>query len=123
MKNTILFGAFLLCYFFAFGQGNLQFNQVLLLNSTLAADANLGTVPANKVWKIESFGGNCGGSTRGTLNGSPAGALSRGSTVADLQNSSWTLPVWLPAGTQLGFTNGCSGSLIWYSIIEFNIVP
>jgi hypothetical protein len=44
-------------------QGNLQFNQTLLLSTTQASNVLLGTVPAGKVWKVEGFGsGNSGAS-------------------------------------------------------------
>jgi hypothetical protein len=70
MKNLIL--SFIIVFFsiIARAQGNLQFNQVILLS-------NLQTVPAGKVWKIESMfmpspsfikyqtqdGGSCGCNT------------------------------------------------------------
>ena len=122
MKNTISLIIMLLFTCFAFGQGNLQFNQVLLLNSTANSNLTLGTVPAGKVWKIESFGGFSGGAVYGTLNGNTAGTLCRNTVNNSFEQASWTLPVWLPAGTQLGFTNN-NGSFFWYSIIEFNVVP
>lgn len=105
-------------------QGTLQFNQVLLLSSTAISNFTLGTVPANKVWKVESFGGAAGNTIQGYLNGNDAGYLySRYFSTGAIRQESFKLPVWLPAGTQLGFNNNAAGQFIWFSIIEFNIVP
>ena len=109
-------------------QGNtLQFGQVLLLNSTVASTNNLGTVPANKVWKIESFGGADNTvAIEGKLNAANAGRLTQAGNVGTSQIiwlNSWQMPVWLPAGTQLGYSGNNIGNLVWFSIIEFNLVP
>lgn len=90
-----------------FSQGNLQFNQVLTFGGTLCASCSqpIGTVPAGKVWKIESKGG----ATINTVNG-----------VSVTQSISY--PFWLKAGDILGhYTGSAQDSFI--SIIEFNIVP
>lgn len=106
-----------------YAQGNLQINQVLLLNSTLASNSNLGTVPSGKIWKIESFACSYTVSQGGLhlmLNGVEAGLLSPTSLQTDIIK----YPIWLPAGTQLGFENNNSGGqMVWFSIIEFNLVP
>ena len=115
----------ILSFTHSFAQGNLQFNQVLLLTSTAASNLTLGTVPANKVWKVESLGGSTGNTVVGQINGSGAGALggSPATSGNGLYYCSFKLPTWLPAGTQFGFSNNGSGSQVWFSIIEFNIVP
>ena len=105
-----------------YAQGNLQMNQVLLLNSTLVSNTNLGTVPSGKIWKVESFGISYLASQGGVhlmLNGIEGGLLSPTSFQSDIVKC----PIWLPAGTQLGFENNGAGAMIWFSIIEFNIVP
>lgn len=88
-------------------QGNLQFNQVLTYGGTLCASCNqpIGTVPAGKVWKVESKGG----ATINTVNGTPI-------------TQTVTYPFWLKAGDALGHYTGSAQD--WFiSIIEFNIVP
>ena len=107
-------------------QGNLQFNQVLLLSTSTNGNVTLGTVPSNKVWKIEASGtsadgyNNCGFSFDGGTNT----AYYVGS--AYIYNSSYehtnsTNVVWLPAGTTI--TAKTCNYYRWVSIIEFNIVP
>ncbi len=48
-----------ICFYFnsLSAQGTLQFNQVLLLQTSQSGSVLLGTVPAGKVWKIEAAGG------------------------------------------------------------------
>ena len=103
---------------------NLYFNQVLYLSSIVAGPVVLGTVPANKVWKIESFGGNAGANIYGRINGVDVGVLNaRNTAFATLNYNSWQLPVWLPAGTTLGYTANNGVDMVWFSIIEFNVGP
>lgn len=131
MKITKLFffaTLFVFTSFKSFSQGNLQFNQVLLLSDNVVTNTNLGTVPAGKVWKIESFGGVAAQAIHGTLNGVPAGALQKTayqsvSTASLINQNSFSLPVWLPAGTQLGYYGNLNGNIVWYSVVEFNILP
>ena len=115
-----------------FGQYNLQLNQVVLVSNTLQ------TVPAGKVWKVESYmqagiaapdmievGGSCAysdrhhpmivnGQTYFLINGSP-GHWSSGTFLA----ASNILPMWLPAGATL--RTACAKDVL--SVIEFNLVP
>lgn len=115
-----------------FGQYNLQLNQVVLVSNTLQ------TVPAGKVWKVESYmqagiaapdmievGGSCAysdrhhpmivnGQTYFLINGSP-GHGSSGTFLA----ASNILPMWLPAGATL--RTACAKDVL--SVIEFNLVP
>jgi hypothetical protein len=118
--------------FVGFGQYNLQLNQVVLVSNTLQ------TVPAGKVWKVESYmqagiaapdmievGGSCAysdrhhpmivnGQTYFLINGSP-GHGSSGTFLA----ASNILPLWLPAGATL--RTACAKDVL--SVIEFNLVP
>lgn len=101
-------------------QGNLQFNQVLLLDIAASGTYTI-NVPAGKVWKIESAA---------SYNGSNAGIVLRNSAVQAIGNfssSSTTAtscyPFWLPAGFSGSFLNSSSSGRISISIIEFNVVP
>lgn len=116
----------------AFTQYNLQFNQVLMVSNTIQ------TVPAGKVWKVESYmqagiaapdmievGGTCSLTDRHhpmivngqhyfLINGSPG----HGSSGVFLATSN-ILPMWLPAGATL--KTACSKDVL--SVMEFNLVP
>lgn len=118
--------------FVGYGQYNLQLNQVVLVSNTQQ------TVPAGKVWKVESYmqagiaapdmievGGSCAysdrhhpmivnGQTYFLINGSP-GHGSSGTFLA----ASNILPMWLPAGATL--RTACAKDVL--SVIEFNLVP
>lgn len=106
-------------------QGNLQFNNILLLEVTCCSPVSF-TVPSGKVWKIES-------STMSSVNypmriTSINGISTTGYITKDA-NSNYgvfpmNLPYWLPSNTQVAFTHGTSGGQKGFvSIIEFNIVP
>lgn len=119
----------------AFAQGNLQFNRAFLVEhsfavpiNTLAPYSDISiTVPAGKVWKIESvmanmyFGNGTISTTAGVLLNNRS--LFHGGVVA-------AFPIWLPEGTytmrvmytsNTGYTNSTAyGSL---SGIEFNVTP
>ena len=93
-------------------QGNLQFNQVLIVDATPLGTPV--TVPAGKVWKIESVGLssnsayfqiNWGGINYFVLNNSGNYA---------------NLPFWLPSGASVSFVGSVNGKV---SVIEFNVVP
>ena len=70
-----------------FGQGTLQFNQVMVLTAASGQQ----TVPANKVWKLESYSpsvarrytdfGNYGSVGRSTTNPHPCTGATSGSTT------------------------------------------
>lgn len=93
-------------------QGNLQFNQVLSLDAN--SGGNPVTVPAGKVWKIESvaFSSNnayfqiqWGGVNYFVLNNSTPYA---------------NLPYWLPSNESVSLVANVNAKV---SIIEFNVVP
>jgi hypothetical protein len=121
MKN-LLFLAFIFLMGAFKAQGNLQFNQVLLLSASANNTAQW-TVPAGKTWKIESMGG-WSACVYVYLNNQLA-FEHNGPVVSSggFYRNSESTPIWLPAGTTLGH-NGCvSSAYRWFSILEFNIVP
>lgn len=106
-----------------YSQGNLQFDQVISGSGTLGnngASTTL-TVPADKVWKIESVNGWADSGSR------PGLTINGVSTLI----STATFPIWLKAGDNFRLTvlsNPSSGNALgplnyYYSIIEFNIIP
>jgi len=127
MRNLFLLVS-ILFNFVLFAQGNLQFNQVLLLSTNQNSNVLLGTVPAGKTWKIEGYGTNltsyynCDFSFNGVNPAFRAGSTDSYSSAYTYVSS--TEQFWLPAGTPLhAFAcNGTTGYR-WVSIIEFNIIP
>jgi hypothetical protein len=106
-------------------QGNLQFNQAKLVSTVQ-------TVPAGKVWKVESIqyqGGpafylNTQGirSIEGTLSFQINGVVIYPSLHYMATNGAvpfQSFPIWLPAGSTLAAGSGTA----FLSVIEFNIVP
>ena len=108
-----------------FAQGNLQFNQVISINtsnswgtggSSAGWQADLYTVPADKVFKLTST--HIGGSAASesfTVNGT--------GVVAD------SGPIWLAAGDIIGVQGGASCNFCTVSLnghfsgIEFSVSP
>ena len=90
MKKFITF-----CFFtisiYGYGQNNLVFDQVLLIELNVTTPV---TVPAGKVWKIEGY--NLGGTNL-------SGRIDLDGTAFYLQatNVGSNGPVWLPAGSEL----------------------
>ncbi len=133
--KKLYFILFILLNQLAFAQGNLQFNQVKLVTAQE-------TVPAGKVWKIESViyniaegsttyqTGNSGNCTSSDYNsaaivvaGTPT-KVGQGTSPLAYSNGAYVhsytiLPIWLPAGTTL--SGGICLNKI--SVIEFNITP
>jgi len=133
LKHLFLFAFFL--PLIAQAQGSLQFNQIKLVTT-------LETVPAGKVWKVESViynipidisgyqaanTANCNStnyrSTSIEVNGTPT-KVGQGTTTAAYSNLLYThaytrLPVWLPAGATLS-GGPCN---LQVSVIEFNVIP
>jgi hypothetical protein len=124
--KTFLFVLVLFFFGSFYAQGNLQFNQALLLSTNQASNVLLGTVPAGKVWKVEGFGsGNsgaseCGWSFDGTNAAFRSGNVYLGGSAYQTSNSTSTF--WLPAGTTV-YSLNCASNYRWISIIEFNIIP
>ena len=93
-------------------QGNLQFNQVLLI------DNNTATVPPGKVWKIEGVG---------LSSYSSFFSVSVAGQQVFLKNTNTgygpvfdSFPYWINGGQNVFFSGLNSGVA---SILEFNIVP
>ncbi len=130
IKVFLLFVCFFI-QFNSFSQGNLQFNQVIRVNTTAQ------TVPSGKVWKVETYMQsntyiseyieypNCNFPDRQhpflinskpyyQINGSPGhGSSGIMMAVGNL------FPLWLKAGEIVQTT--CPDNFL--SIIEYNIVP
>jgi len=123
MKN-IVFICFLWISFSVNSQGNLQFNQVLLVSTVQ-------TVPVGKVWKIESVTYSGGlpflGASSASATADQIKINSINQVVRSLSSqynggmTVWeqTFPIWLPSGTTLEVSTGVNN----ISVIEFNIVP
>lgn len=123
----------LISFFLSFGynaQGNLQFNQVIRVVEVLQ------TVPAGKVWKVESYleselinsnssSSSCTSSTihRPLIinNGFYyfVGDVAWGATNSLQMMNHNKFPIWLKTGDQIRTT--CSSDFA--SVIEFNIIP
>jgi hypothetical protein len=107
-------------------QGNLQFNQALIVTNTQL------TVPVGKVWKIESYTPS---SAYSTHNGNPqthtllingdsriiglSGGLNTNYSSGSHPPIIHPFPIWIPSGTTL--MSGPGTSMI--SVLEFNIIP
>lgn len=111
MKKLLIILA-LICSNIVWSQGNLQFNQVLILDATPAGNAI--TVPAGKVWKIESV----------ALSSNNAYfQIKWGATSYFILNNSSpyaNLPFWLPSNESASLIGSANAKV---SIIEFNVVP
>ena len=150
MKKALLILSLLALAIGANAQGNLQFNQVLSYTGTVSCNGintycsanspSSYTVPANKVWKLES----AGFSSYLANNNSPdiistyliinntyvyGGPVNRGS-FSQKNGILITSPVWLKSGDVLSWgmssactTNFISSASMHLSIIEFNIIP
>jgi hypothetical protein len=103
---------FLLLSIDLFSQGNLQFNQVLVLDAPVAG--NQVTVPAGKVWKIESV---AMASNNAYFQIQWAG-LSY--FIVNTSSGYNNMPFWLPSNATITLL-GSSATKV--SIIEFNVVP
>jgi hypothetical protein len=111
-------------------QGNLQFNQIVTVGTTSL------TVPAGKVWKVESYSESevtfNSNYSSGCVNSNyhrPLvinnnnyyffGNLATASSGANYVTTGNKLPIWLKPGDQIRTV--CSSDFA--SVIEFNIVP
>ena len=122
--KTFFFLIILLLSSIAFSQGNLQFNRVvndagyIVVTNSSCTDVfgTTYTVPAGKVWKIESF-------VTLTLSNY---IMLNGKQISPTNN----VPFWLKEGDVFAFNtsskcgSGGNNSMNWFfSAIEFNIVP
>ncbi len=112
MKKIVLIFVVILSGLCAKAQGNLQFNQVLIIDVSVAGNAV--TVPAGKVWKLENVAMASNGAYV---------QLQYSGTNYFLSNSSANynhFPFWLPSGNAVVITGSAAGKL---SVIEFNVIP
>jgi len=127
MKKIIVLAALLFTFNVAtHAQGNLQFNQVLTYTGSINGMTNQWTVPAGKVWKIESKTRTPNGGLTFYINSTAvndyyffwnnAGQASVSSMAID------SAPIWLKAG-DISYFNSSGTANYYISIIEFNIVP
>ena len=133
MKNILLILAIAFSSA-SFGQGNLQFNQVVnnSYTATLGTLTTIGTitVPAGKVWKIESANYYI------TQAGNRISGRGSGNYIAYIgDNLIWDgtnglghqdfFPIWLPSGTYDVSSRSPATYLVTvnFSAIEFNVVP
>ena len=127
MRTFFFLFAFLILGSFN-AQGNLQFNQALVLESSAQTCTACWTVPAGKVWKVEQFSSNSDQPLLFYVNNKQLAymngyAYSTNST--SYYGARWGInfPFWLPANATLGFGGMESSKNISFFVLEFNIVP
>ncbi len=104
----------------ALSQGNLQFNQVIVYDVPISS-SQLFTVPAGKVWKIESVGmGSSGSQPALFLRNAAAQNIAHFSSTS--AGASVAYPFWLSAGFVGSFYNYNPSYRCCVSIIEFNVL-
>lgn len=107
----------------SFAQGNLQFNRVVLYDIPYGTTQAF-SVPAGKVWKIESAGASAGSCSVYFQNSAAQNVGNLYYVTAS--NTQPAYPIWFPASYSGFFaynTGGCTSYRAYVSIIEFNIVP
>jgi hypothetical protein len=125
---------------FLLAQGNLQFNQVRMITF----NDGVQTVPAGKVWKIESVFSDGSDSYPISSSGSSTSIFSgcglssvylqyygryiciNGIPISFgiLSGSTMTpLPFWVPGGSSICLGASSTYSAKGYNVIEFNVVP
>jgi hypothetical protein len=129
MRNLLFVLAFTVVGLFH-AQGNLQFNQIVTVGTTSL------TVPAGKVWKVESytesevtFNSNYSSGCVNSNYHRPLvinnnnyyffGNMATASSGANYITTGNKLPIWLKPGDQIRTV--CSSDFA--SVIEFNVVP
>lgn len=127
MKNLLF-----LVFFFLMGtfnaQGNLQFNQALVLESSAQTCTACWTVPAGKVWKVEQFSSNSEQPLLFYVNNKQL-AFMHGNAYSTYSTSYWgasrgiKFPFWLPATATMGFGGMESSKNISFFVLEFNVIP
>ena len=123
MKNILTtVCAILLITSASFGQGNLQFNQVVLITLNIDTPQAF-TVPAGKVWKIQSAGVGTSSTSIYLRDSAGEGLAILYSTSSDVEIK---FPYWLPTGFTGDFRrfgNTSTAPKATVSIIEFNVIP
>jgi hypothetical protein len=129
--KSIFYALLLLCPAIIYAQGNLQFNQIVIVSDQLQ------TVPAGKVWKVESYhqqqvsissslpiSSGCADLSRSrpyyidTNKYYSLGDISTGSANT-FSTPSNHFPFWIKSGQTI--MTSCPGD--FFSVIEFSIVP
>jgi hypothetical protein len=120
MKKALLLFVLLCTFAGVKAQGNLQFNQVI--NQVLVGNTPVNfTVPAGKVWKIESVGVDYVNTPTTHIRNASNQVLVTFYTSSSYQNP---LPYWLSSGFTGNFILSNSATYRGcISIIEFNVVP
>ena len=124
--KTIFRSIVIYSLFFLFGsqeskaQGNLQFNQVVFYDFAASGTQAI-SVPAGKVWKIETANSYNGSNTGITLRNSAVQSIAILSTVGTTSTSCY--PFWLPTGFTGSLLNNAGAGRACMSIIEFNVIP
>lgn len=132
-KKYLLLVLLSFCSVAANAQSNLQFNQVITYAGNLATTTNAGdstalwTVPAGKVWKIESA------SSGYAYVNYPVYLVVNGARAFDISvyatgtTRPVYLPIWLKAGDGVRIaeysTNNSYFANYFISIVEFNLTP
>ncbi|MCB9230750.1 MAG: hypothetical protein H6581_03765 [Bacteroidia bacterium] len=140
LKLILSFSLLFLLVTFAYAQ-TLEFSQVINVGNTYSRpnsttnifDSVTVVIPAGKVWKVESARMNYSYLSSGvryySLNGSDYISINGAIIyVASSTNTSFTYPIWYPAGTYTfkarSSISGTSYQVTWLvSAIEFNVVP
>jgi hypothetical protein len=128
MKNIFITILFFLLAIQVKAQGNLQFNQVLTLESAVNSCLVCWTVPSGKVWKIEGFSSNSNDPPSFYVNNKELGYLV-GKTFTNTSTiyygARWGVdfPIWLQANHTLGYAAIGTSRNITFFVLEFNIVP
>lgn len=101
-------------------QGELQFNQVI--TTSRGSSGTVYTVPAGKVFKLETLSGSASSSSSWYLRST--GFSFSFSTSATNGMSFGNSPVWLKEGDVITWTQDFGAtSTVYISGIEFNVVP
>ncbi len=128
MRKSVLFWLFVFGFMGVKAQGTLQFNQVLTLESSVSSCLICWTVPAGKVWKIESASSNSDSPISLYVNNRALGDLT-GYAFSTTSTSYWgtrwgvKFPFWLQANASLGFSGAGSSRNTTFFVIEFNVIP
>jgi hypothetical protein len=134
LRNTLCIALFSVLGSLLYSQGNLQFNQVLTFTGSIgvigpnAVTSPIQTVPAGKVWKIESVGGLASNQSSGNVRFGIQ--INTGISIVYWNNliDQNICPIWLKTNDNLQFyyhnpsTNAQTCSYI-ISVVEFNIIP
>jgi hypothetical protein len=142
MKHIVIFFLSMISIGELEAQGNLQFNQAKIISNTDPPQ----TVPAGKVWKIESVFSDASADTY-AVDGSGAtqaffsacgipsfyfhyygrylaiNSIPLSFGIHSAGNQMTNLPIWVPAGSTICTCTSPSYCARGYSVIEFNIVP